>query len=96
MTLLPPLTVIRGKTYHYLVLKLICTHLLFSRPSSDSSDDSSSSSDSDDDSDDGRPSYNGQPGNCKLCRGDRYRNKENRPEPLVHCAKCKADGRFFA
>ena len=29
---------------------------------------------------------------CKLCRGDRRRNKKGHPEPLVRCAKCQADG----
>ena len=63
---------------------------IFSSDSSD--DDSSSSSDDEADSVDNRPTYTGQPGVCKLCRGDQRRNKDGLPEPLVRCAKCNADG----
>jgi len=62
--------------------------------SSDSSDDSKdSSSSSDDDSDEGPSAYkNAQQGICKLCHGDKYRNKDSKREQLVRCAKCRADG----
>lgn len=70
--------------------------MVFPSFSSDSSDgDSSSSSQDEGDSEDDRPQYLGQPGVCKLCRGDRRRNKEGHPEPLVRCAKCQADGWIF-
>ena len=64
--------------------------------SSDSSDDSKdSSSSSDDDSDEGPSAYkNAQQGICKLCHGDKYRNKDSKREQLVRCAKCRADGQF--
>lgn len=63
---------------------------------SDSSDDSKdSSSSSEEDSDEGQSVYrNQQQGICKLCRGDRHRNKDGKREQLVRCAKCRADGQF--
>merc|ERR1712071_571666 len=62
--------------------------------SSDSSDDSKdSSSSSDDDSDEVTASgYKNQQGLCKLCHGDKLRNKDGKREQLDRCAKCHADG----
>lgn len=66
--------------------------------SSDSSDDSKdSSSSSEDDSDEGPSVYKNQQlhqGTCKLCHGDKHRNKDGKREQLVRCAKCRADGQF--
>lgn len=78
------------------LFEIIYLNYFFFIYSSDSSDDDTSSSSQDEgDSDDDRPQYNGQPGVCKLCRGDRRRNKEGHPESLVRCAKCQADGLHF-
>lgn len=29
---------------------------------------------------------------CKVCGGDRSRNKVGRPEPLIQCAQCESSG----
>lgn len=69
--------------------------LSFSSDSSDDSDDSSSSS-SDDSDDEEAPLKDGRMGVCKLCQGDKRRNKEGHHESLVRCAKCKAEGLFLS
>ena len=57
--------------------------------SSDSSDDSDSSSSSSDDDDD---ESDDEKSKCKLCAGDRRRNKDGKHEPLVRCAQCHSEG----
>ena len=57
---------------------------------SDSEDDSSTCSDDDADSndaDDADPKRT-----CRMCQGDRKRNKNGNHETLVRCAHCRVDG----
>lgn len=72
---------------------------------SDSDSDSDSSSDSEDDSSSqvGPGALDSQEGEverpdavCRVCNGDRLKNKLGQAEALVHCASCDKSGKFFS
>lgn len=81
---------------------------VLSSDSDSSGSDSDSDSDSSSGSDDGSSNQTGTgavdsqeievdrpDAVCRVCAGDRLKNKLGKAEPLVHCASCEKSGMYY-